>query len=94
MLGKHVGHRYNKGMDKTTIDNLKVQPDQKTGKKATKKQMELLLILNPFEFNRTYADAAEILGVSESNIQTRMSEFKKRCPAAYEKFMKVKESLS
>lgn len=60
----------------------------------TKKQMELLLILNPFEFNRTYKDVAEILGVSESNIQTQMSKFKGRCPDAYEKFMKVKERLS
>jgi len=51
--------------------------------------MELLLILNPFEFNRTYKNAARILGISESSVKGRMARLKKRCPVIYEKFRKV-----
>ena len=56
----------------------------------TEIQMEILLILNPYEFNRTYKDAARILGVFESNIQYQMSKLKKQCPVIYEKFKGIK----
>jgi len=56
----------------------------------TKRQMEILLILNPFEYNRNYKDAAEILGVSESCVKNQMFKLKKQCPVIYEKFRKIK----
>lgn len=59
----------------------------------TEKQMELLLILNPFEFDRTYKDAAELLGISESAVKDRMTKLKKWCPVVYERFRKLRESL-
>ena len=62
-------------------------------KRPTKKQMELLLILNPFKFDRTYKDAAMLLGISESAVKNRMIRLKKRCPVVYERFRKIRESL-
>lgn len=63
-------------------------------KQPTEIQMKILLALNPFEFNRTYKDVAKMLGISESNVQSQMMKLKKRCPVVYEKFRKIRESLS
>ena len=92
LFGKHVGHRYNRDMDKTTIDNQKVQPDQKTGKKPTTKQLELLYVLNPFRRKNkvTYAVAAVLLGISISCVGKRMSNFKRSCPVLHANFDKVR----
>jgi hypothetical protein len=75
-------------MDKITIDNLKVRPDQKTGKKPTTKQLQLLCVLNPFRRRRkvTYAEAAALLGISVSSVNGRMSNFKHRCPELHKNF--------
>ena len=56
----------------------------------TKRQLEILLVLNPFEFNRTYKDVARILGISETCVKSRMARLKKQCPVIYEKFKEVK----
>ena len=56
----------------------------------TKRQLEILLALNPFEFSRTYKDAAVVLGISESCVRHQMSRLKKQCPVIYESFRKVK----
>lgn len=60
----------------------------------TKKQLELLLILNPFEKKTAYREAANILGISKAAVQQRMLNLKKRCPDVYWKFRKLKKKLN
>ena len=62
----------------------------KVMEQPTKRQLEILLTLNPYEFNRTYKDATKILGVSKSNIQSQMSRLKKQCPVIYKRFKGIK----
>jgi len=61
-------------------------------KNPTKKQLEMLKALNPFrvDANRVYADAAQELGVTESEIKQRMMRLKERCPEVYESFRKLR----
>ena len=71
-------------------------------KQPTEKQWKILLALNPFEFSRTYKDAAAVLGISETCVKSRMARLKKQCPIIYEKFreavmenkVKVKHGIS
>jgi len=88
LLGKHVSHKYNRDMRDATIDNLKVQPDPKTGKIPTTKQMQLLYVLNPYwrKNKVTYAVAAKLLGISISCVGKRMNCFKRRCPELHKNF--------
>ena len=55
----------------------------------TEIQIEILLVLNPYEFNRTYKDAATVLGISESCVKGQMARLKKQCPVIYEEFKKA-----
>lgn len=55
----------------------------------TIKQFRILLVLNPFEFNRTYKDAAAVLGISETCVKSRMARLKKQCPVIYKNFRKA-----
>lgn len=75
-------------MEQTTINNLKVRPDQKTGKLPTTKQLQLLYVLNPFRRKKkvTYAVAAELLGITISCVGKRMGNFKRRCPELHKNF--------
>jgi DNA-binding Lrp family transcriptional regulator len=68
--------------------------DDVTGKEPTKKQLEVLLLLNPFEGKVTQAEAAEKLGISREAVCIRMRNLKKRCPIVHEKFMKIKKSFN
>ena len=79
-------------MDETTIDNQKVRPDQKTSKKPTVKQRQLLYVLNPFRRKNkvTYAVAAKLLGISISSCGQRMNRFKRRCPELHKNFDKAR----
>ncbi len=56
----------------------------------TEIQMEILLVLNPYEFNRTYKDAARILGISETCVGSQMARLKKQCPVIYKRFKRIK----
>lgn len=66
-----------------------IMADPTTGKPPTKKQLEILLLLNPFEHDITYEDAAKTLGVDKQNIKATMSRFKTRCPVIYKRFKKL-----
>ena len=67
--------------------------DDITGKKPTKKQLEVLLLLNPFKGYKTENDIAKELGISRIAVCNRMQNLKKRCPSIYKKFMKLKEPI-
>lgn len=69
----------------------KIKTDDETGLLPTERQVEILFLLNPFRFDRTYKDAAEILGISVWAIQKQMSNLKKRCPAIYKRFKKLRK---
>lgn len=80
---------YNNSME--NIDNyiLKVKPDLITGKLPTKKQLEVMLICNPFRAKHVkYSDAAKLLGINKRAIQDRMTSLHKRCPQIWESFRK------
>ena len=63
--------------------------------KPTRKQLELLLVLNPFNCERVnYHEAADIIGISESCVKKRMHRFKKRCPEAYWKFRALRNEMT
>ncbi len=61
-------------------------------KEPTKRQLAMLKALNPFRLysSRTFADAAEELGITEGAVQGRMLRLKKRCPEAYMYFRKLR----
>jgi len=63
-------------------------------KRPTKKQLELLLILNPYIEKISYKDAAVVLGVSESAVKKRLKILKSRCPDVYGSFMSVRRKLN
>lgn len=68
---------------------LKVKPDQTTGKIPTKKQLEVIMLVNPFRAKSVkYADAAKILGITVSAVKERMTSLRKRCPQIWESFRK------
>ena len=60
----------------------------------TRKQLELLMVLNPFKGDISYQDAADELGVSQQAIQGMMSRIKTRCPEIYAAFDKLRKNLS
>jgi len=68
--------------------------DSMTGKRPTEKQLQVLLLLNPFEGKITQADVAEKLGISRVAVCVRMRNLKKRCPSIHEKFMKIKKAFN
>lgn len=72
-------------MEQSTIDNLKVRPDQKTGKRPTVKQLQLLYVLNPFRRKKKviFKVAAILLGITDTAVASRMRGFQKRCPILY-----------
>lgn len=84
-LVDNPNHRYNKVMSEITINNLMVRPDPKTGKLPTTKQLQLLLVLNPFRRKKkvTYKQAAILLGITDCAVASRMRGFQKRCPILY-----------
>lgn len=63
-------------------------------KKPTKRQLELLKVLNPYLGNTTYADAAEKLDTTEKSIKDMMSRLKVRCPEVYESFNELRKNLN
>jgi len=65
-----------------------------TGKEPTKRQLEVLLLLNPFVKKTNYTEIAKILGISKAGVQQRMCHLKKRCPSIYKKFWDLKKSMS
>lgn len=60
----------------------------------TEKQLELLLILNPYKKRTAYKQAAKELGINVSAVQKRMDNLKKRCPEIYKKFMLIKKDFN
>ena len=68
--------------------------DNITGKKPTKKQLEVLLLLNPFKGYKTEDDVAKELGISRRAICYRIENLKKRCPLVYEEFAKLKKKFN
>lgn len=65
--------------------------DDITGIKPTKKQIQCLIALNPFEKKVTYQMAALALGISKTAVYFRMKSLKSRCPDIYRRFMKLKK---
>jgi len=76
------------------MDNRVDYIDEVSERKPTKRQMEVLLLLNPFEGKVTQSDVAEKLGISRKAVFLRLKNLKKRCPGIYEKFMKIKKSFN
>lgn len=76
------------------INNKDVFPDPQTGFLPTQRQLEILLTLNPLEYDRTYEDVAKILKVSEGSIQKQISRLKQRCPDVYQRFKKLRKRNS
>lgn len=68
--------------------------DEITGKRLTKKQLKLLIVLNPLNGHKLQKEAAEELGVSLTAINHCMSRIKKRCPQVYKNFIKLKKTLN
>jgi hypothetical protein len=65
----------------------KVKPDQITGKLPTKKQLEVMILVNPFRAKSVkYSDAAKILGITVSAVKERMTSLRKRCPQIWKSF--------
>lgn len=60
----------------------------------TRRQLELLMVLNPFKGDISYQDAADELGISRQAVQGRMSRIKIRCPEVYAAFDKLRKNLS
>lgn len=63
-------------------------------KKPTKRQLEVLKVLNPYLDKVTYSDAARILKTSEDNIKHIMMRLSKRCPEIYDNYISVKKILN
>jgi hypothetical protein len=68
--------------------------DSISGRKPTEKQLEVLLLLNPFVKKINYSEVARILGISRAGVQQRMSGLKRRCPSIYKKFWDLKKAMS
>lgn len=76
-------------------DKLKLSyVDSISGKEPTKRQLEVLLLLNPFVKKTNYAEVARILGISRAAVQQRICHLKKRCPSIYQKFSNLKKELN
>lgn len=62
-------------------------------KEPTKKQMKMLFALNPHrvDFNETFKEAAEELGVTEDAMKHMMMRLKQRCPEVYERFRNLRK---
>jgi DNA-binding Lrp family transcriptional regulator len=54
-------------------------------KEPTDKQVAMLKALNPFrvDANKTFADAAQELGITEQGVKMLMMRLKERCPEIY-----------
>lgn len=74
-------------MEYDRIDNI-------TGKKPTDKQLEVLMLLNPFMKKTNYQEVADTLGISKAGVQQRMCCLKKRCPSIYKKFRELRKILN
>ena len=68
--------------------------DDVSGKKPTGRQLEVLLLLNPFVKKTNYVEVAKILGISRAGVQQRMCCLKKRCPSIYKKFWDLKKAMN
>lgn len=68
--------------------------DDVSGKEPTGRQLEVLLLQNPFLKKTNYAEIARTLGVSKAAIQQRMCCLKRRCPSIYQKFRELKKTMS
>ncbi len=64
------------------------KPDADTGKCPTARQLEVIVLLNPFDPERckTYDEVADMLGVTHQAVCERMKRFKERCPNMYRQF--------
>ncbi len=63
--------------------------------KPTKKQLDLLQVLNPFKGSYvTYEEAAKILGFSVRAIESRVSKLKKNSPEVYWKFKQLRKDMN
>lgn len=68
--------------------------DSVSGKEPTKRQLEVLLLQNPFVKKTNYAEIARTLGISKAGVQQRICRLKKRCPLIYQKFRDLKKELN
>lgn len=68
--------------------------DSVSGKEPTKRQLEVLLLQNPFVKKINYAEIAKVLGISKAGVQQRMCHLKKRCPSIYQKFKDLKKEIN
>lgn len=76
-------------------DKLKLSyVDEVSGKEPTKRQLEVLLLQNPFVKKTNYAEIAKILGISKAGVQQRICHLKKRCPSIYKKFRELKKEIN
>ena len=90
-VDKNRGLEYNVVMENKDIDILTVNPDPITGKLPTKKQLEVLTLLNPLKYpGMKNKEVGLLLGISAKAAQDRMSTLKKRCPDIYDKFRKLR----
>ena len=68
--------------------------DDVSGKEPTKRQLEVLLLQNPFLKKTNYVEIAKILGISRAGVQQRICRLKRRCPSIYQKFRELKKTMS
>ena len=62
--------------------------------KPTRKQLDLLKVLNPYSGRIVSCEeAAYALNISVSAVWHRMAGFKKRCPEAHAKFIKLRQDM-
>lgn len=77
------------------MENLKLNYiDDVSGKEPTKRQLEVLLLQNPFVKKTNYAEIARTLGISKAGVQQRICRLKRRCPSIYQKFKDLKKSIT
>ena len=63
--------------------------------KPTRKQLELLRVLNPFRGKKIfYREAAKIMGLSVRAVEDRMSNLKKNSPEVYWKFKQLRKDMN
>ena len=63
--------------------------------KPTRKQLELLRVLNPFKNKKIfYREAAKIMGLSLQTVKDRMSRLKKNSPEVYWKFKQLSKDMN
>lgn len=64
-----------------------VKPDQITGKLPTKKQLEVMVLINPFRAKSVkYSDVAKMLGITTLAVKERMKTLSKQCPQIWQAF--------